>query len=158
MGALNGSRRDPPREGTFRPWREDFVAAALLAAMAAFALWRGLSAGRLPPLLFALALATVLGAGARWAFRSGRRRWHGKSLEKDAVAQIGRLLDARQVSWHAGVRARALGDADLLVQTPHGWAVVEIKSYRSWSGARRDRDAIAQVKALQVDVNAISPR
>lgn len=135
----------------FRPWRSDFRAAFLLAGLAGWFFWRVLTGHSAMSAVIGLAFGGVMLLAARWAWRNGMRRWHGKAVEQWAVERLGRLLDARHIPWRSGALVRGVGDVDFVATTTSGVVVVEIKSFESWRGGwlvkpgEREQHAVAQV-------------
>jgi len=151
-----GSRtpRKRPKKKRFSPWREDFIAAFALTALALFGLYRGVSSFTLTNTVIGFLIAFACGFMARWAWQNGMRRWYGKHLEGWAIERLSVWLKRKHIGWQAGRMVPGLGDADVLVQTSSGPIVIEIKSWQRWKNLEREAAAYRQVQALAQRLNA----
>lgn len=129
MGRLKKRGR---KSKAFRPWQSDFLVAYGAAALAAYALIRGVSSQSAQGVLAGAGLAAALGWFAIHNWRSGRNRWYGQRVEAWAVEQVGNLLTRRGLPWESGRWLPGVGDVDLVVQGKRGVTVVEVKSFNRW--------------------------
>lgn len=137
----------------FTPWRSDFIAAGLLALAGAGALLGAVTRLSGGSIVAGLGMAAVCFLGARSAWRTGMRRWHGQGVERWAVEAATALMDRRRIRYETGRWVPGHGDVDLLILGAKGGCVVEIKSFERWSQSlftrgERERAAIAQVEGL----------
>lgn len=151
-----------PDRGAFRPWRGDFLAAGGFALVGCWMVYRGFAGRSVVSALLGMLFGATMLYSARWAWRNGMQRWHGKSVEAWAVRRLGELLTMDGIAWEAGVVVPGLGDVDLVAHPFNGAVTVEIKSFETWRGgvlggrcAPRELAAIQQAQAQADRLGAI---
>lgn len=138
------------RRRTFAPWRGDFVLAACSVGLAIFAMYGGVRSGTAAGTAVGVGFAGLLAYAARRLWMSGYRRWFGANVEQWAIAELGKRLDRKRITWTANARFPGVGDIDVLVEKgPGRRAIVEIKSFVHWEQSlgrlgAREKAAIEQ--------------